>query len=161
MLRCIHNKKTWSILTSCRREETTEGLPGHLRCQTVLNSGDLWRVDAVLQTCLSVWGLHHDQSVPVLFTSIRGIYSPCLSIKLQDISPPNLTHGTKKLPTWALQHVGVRTFTGGDTRIFQSFYEYEWILCREIRGQSEVMVLLTGAHCLYVGSSLFILQLLN
>ena len=37
-----------------------------------------------------------DQSAPVLFTPIKGIYSQCLSIKLMEISLANLSHGLKK-----------------------------------------------------------------
>lgn len=67
--------------------------------------GDLWRVDAGLQTCLSAWQLHYGQSVPVLFTPIRGIYSQCLSVKLQDISLLISPMALRNCPTWALEGI--------------------------------------------------------
>lgn len=73
------------------------------------HGGALWRVAAPLQTRLSVPEPRRGRSVPVLFISIRGIYPPCLSIKPQDASAANLTHGTEKLPTWALDCIRTGT----------------------------------------------------
>lgn len=79
-------------------------------------------------------------------------FTHCVWASSSKTSPPNLTHGTKKLPTWALQHSGNRTLFhwsfGDKNKTSQSFYEYECILHREFRGQSEVRVFLTGAQYL-------------
>lgn len=116
--RYIHTSHSWAL-----SRKLPKGLPG---CPYLMLKLDLEETDSIYSWKLYCqhkhffpdlsgdlrrlwWCFVTDMServtVPVLFTSIRGIYSPCLSIKLPDLSQANLTHGTKKLPTWTLERI--------------------------------------------------------